>query len=113
MVFLFKEDGGFNTEDGLFIAPSGVFSKVSFESETDEMFFFWALGVLSKGAVEGLDELIWCNASSGECELPGSFVRGIGSSFSFIKSFLHSALGIAITLLRMHDGDLDLEQWLV
>ena len=110
MVFRFNEEGGFNTEDGLFIAALGVFSKVSFESEIDENFFFWASGVLGKDAVVGLDELIWCNASSEEYELPGCFIRPIGSSFSFINNLLLSAVGIAITLLRMEDGDFELEQ---
>ena len=62
MFFRFNEEGGFNTEDGLFIAALGVFSKVSFESEIDENFIFWASVVLGKDAVLGLDELIWSNA---------------------------------------------------
>lgn len=106
MVFRFNEDGGFKTEDGLSIAASGVFSKVSFESEIDENLFLWASGVLSKDAVVvGLDELIWCNSSSTGC-----FLRSIGSSLPFVCSLLVSALEIAINLLRMEDGALELEQ---
>ncbi|KAK8717020.1 hypothetical protein V6N13_044304 [Hibiscus sabdariffa] len=101
MVFRFNEEGGLKTEDGLFlIEASGVFSKVvSFESGTENTFFLWVSGV------EG--ELIWirCNASFDEFEQPGS-------SLSFISDFLLSVLGIAWTLLRMGNGDLELEQWL-
>lgn len=99
---LFKEEGGFNTEEGLFIAASGVFSQVSFESQPGENLFFWASGVLTVGIVIGLGELFWRNPSSVEFEL----LPGTTFGSSSIKSSLHSSLGIAITLLRMADGDL-------
>ena len=100
------EEGGFKTEDGLFNVASGVFSKASFKSEP-ENFFFRPSGVLMLGMVIVLDESLWANTSFELNKLSGSFVRQLGS---FIISLLHSALGIAITLLRMEDGDLVLEQ---
>lgn len=101
------EEGGFKTEDGLFNVASGVFSKASFKSEPENNFFFWLSGVLIVGIVIVLDELLWTNTSLEGNKLSGSFVRQLGSLFI---SLLHSALGIAITLLRMEDGDLVLEQ---
>lgn len=101
------EEGGFKTEDGLFNAASGVFSKASFKSEPENNFFFWLSGVLIVGIVILLDELLWTNTSLEGNKLSGSFLRQLGSLFI---SLLHSALGIAITLLRMEDGDLVLEQ---
>ncbi|KAK8480574.1 hypothetical protein V6N11_034346 [Hibiscus sabdariffa] len=92
MVFRFNDEGGFNTEDGLLIAASGVFSKISSESEMDENLLFWASGVLNKDAMAGLDELIWSSASSEEYEL---------------------SVGMVVTTLRRTvDGDLVLEQYL-
>lgn len=107
MVFRFTEEGGFNTEDGLFKEASGVFSKVSSKSD-DDNFLFLASGVPTIGIFIGLEELVWFTTSSEEFELSGPFAESANSPF--IKSFLHSALGIAVTLLRMEDGDLLLEQ---
>lgn len=112
MVFLFKEEGGFKTEDGLFIAGSGVCSNrlVSLVSEFDATnFFLCPSGVLSKDAVvvvigcDGELTPIWCNGSFDESVL-------LLSSLSSIHTFLLSVLGIAFTLLRMLDGDLEVDQ---
>lgn len=107
MVLRFTEEGGFNTEEGLFREASGVSSNASFVSK-DGIFFFWASGVLMIGIFLGSEELIWFSTSSELYALSEPFANHPGSPF--VKSFLHSVLGIAITLLRTEDGDLMLEQ---
>lgn len=100
MVFLFSEEGGFRTEEGLLISASGVLSKACFTSKLKENFFFWDSGVLISGIVMG----VWELASHAKLErvlssLPFEFD---GSSEN---SFRLSILGSALTLFRIDEGD--------
>lgn len=108
MVLRFTEEGGFNTDDGLCTATSRVFSEGSVESEIDEIFLFWASGVVTIGISMGLDELVLGTDGSSElCKLLGVFDKFVFSC-SFI-SWLSSVLGIAITLLRLEAGGAEVE----
>lgn len=109
MVFLFKEEGGLRTEDGLFNEAFGVFSisDPSCKKESTENFFLWDSGVLISGILIPLGEQSLFKTSSEGPQLGKEFVRSVEPSS--MKSFLHSMFGIAVILLRMEQGDFSLE----
>lgn len=86
MVFLFSEEGGFRTEDGLLVSASGLLTKSSFTSKLKDN-FFWDSGVLISGIVMGVRELV--------SEFDGSSAN----------SFRLSTLGRARTLFLSDEGD--------
>ena len=90
MVFLFSEEGGFRTEEGLLVSASGVLTKSCFTSKLKDN-FFWDSGVLISGIVMGVRELV----SSLLFEFDGSSAN----------SFRLSTLGRARTLFLSDEGD--------
>lgn len=98
---LFREDGGFNTDEGLFKADSGVFLGDMVRSNSDESWFLWLSDVVILGGVVGMADFIGlCRATSDN--RPSSM--DLGQISSLFKSILHSTLGMAIILLRMANG---------
>ena len=103
MVFLFKEGGGFNTEDGLPKVESGDLSHVSKIRKLGDCFLIDS-GVLISGDA-GQGGSIWTDGLTGGSGW-SSLIDSLGSSS--VTSFLHCILG-NVSLLRMDDEDLVFE----